>query len=68
MIYLIIEVNFDELENRDNIQRRIIGYCDDKESAIRYIEKLKSETATFVPRYEKVVYPYFEYKAIRKIE
>lgn len=67
MIYLIIEVNYDELENHDNIQRRIVGYCDNEESAMAHIEKLKAKAHTFVPRYENVAYPYFEYKAVRKI-
>lgn len=68
MIYLIIQVNYDELENRNNVYREIVGYCDDEESAKKHIEELKNKVTTFVPRYENIEYPYFEYKKVSKLQ
>lgn len=68
-MYLIIEHDFDSLEN--NIEearvKNIVGYADGEVEAVHWISDKMRDTKQF-KGYDGVMYPWYEKKHIEKLE
>lgn len=65
-IYLCYKVDFDRLEDREPIIRKLLGYVETEEKAKEFCEKIKPFYKGW--EWEKGEYPYGEYEEVEEIQ
>jgi len=65
-MYIVIEHNFDNMENHNPNYSNIVGYVEDETSAIKWIEE-KKQNINQHKGWDGEMYPYFDYKFIKKL-
>lgn len=67
-VYLIKEVSFDSMENRDARYSRIIGFVDDVEAAHKYCSDYNGTEGYKFTGWDGHKYPYVVFYSVDKID
>lgn len=66
-MYLIIKNDFDNLENHNPYVENIVGYVEDENSAIQWINGIMEKIKQY-KGYDGGTYPYYEKRHIEKLQ